>query len=552
MPGRHSVPIEVRRQHRQPRVFKWAALAVVAIVLIGLGIFAFTKFGGGSGCDSVDEFSVAADATIAPVITKIADDTSAEDLGCAKLTVEAKPSAEVAATLTRPEGAPALWIPDSSLWTVRAAKLTGTLLDVASQSVATTPDVIATRKDDAPLFNNWLEVLNSPGGIRIGDPLTDTVADAPIVAALAEAEQGKVDRNAVTAAVVPIAQAQQANPQRKSADERLGEVVRDGGLAISTEQQLVEYNAQNASANLQASVPLTGTFVLNYPIAVTEPSGGNHSDAKDAGIKLAEALEGDAGRRALSEAGFRLPNMSPLSGDRGLGDEQVVPLNLTDTEAIANLLRQYAVLALPSKFLAVLDVSGSMNIAAGTGTRMSLMIQAMEAGLMRFPDNAQIGLWAFSIDKGGPGQDWRAIVPTRQLGENVDGKLQKQVLLEEARGLTAIVGGGTGLYDTTLAAFREAQKNYDPKYVNSVVLATDGANEDSNSISLQTLLDTLKNEQDPARPVIIVTIGITQDADARVLEQISAATGGKSYTTTNVADIPNVIVDVLQARTTGR
>ncbi|MFH5209186.1 substrate-binding and VWA domain-containing protein [Antrihabitans sp. NCIMB 15449] len=546
MPGRHSVPTAVRRQHSKPKYGRWAALALVAIVVVALGVFACTRVFDG-GCSQVQQFTVAADPTIAPVITEVADDATDEDLGCTALTVESKSSAQVAASLATPGAAPALWIPDSSGWILKASKATGSSLDVARPSIAMSPTIVATKAGEAPFFATWVDVLRP--GLRIGDPLTDSVASAPVMAALTEVEQGKADQNVLTSALVPIAQAQATSTEQKDVDERLSEVVRDGGTAIATEQQLVAYNAAHQDAKLAATVPLTGSFVLNYPIAVTEPAGDEHEAAKKAGVALADLLAGGDGRAVLSKNGFRGVDLTPLDGGRGLDPGAVAPLTPTDQDAATNLLRQYAVLALPSKFLAVLDVSGSMNESAGAGTRMNLMIQAMEAGLAQFRDNAQIGLWAFSTNKGGPNQDWRDLVPERPLGEQIDGKTQRQILLDQTRGLVSIVGGGTGLYDTTLAAYRKAKENYDPKYINSVVIATDGANDDQGSITLAQLLDTLQKERDPARPVIIVTIGITADADAPVLEQIAAATGGLSRTTRNPAEIPNVVVDVLKART---
>ncbi|NMN96498.1 VWA domain-containing protein [Nocardiaceae bacterium YC2-7] len=540
--GRHIAPPAVGRRQRRPNLFRWTLIALVAIVVVGLGVFGYNKVFG--GCGDIASISVAADPTIASVVSKVAASADPEDLGCAKLDVQAKAPAEVAQTLSKPESLPALWIPDSSAWMVKALKATGAPLDSASQSIATTPVVIATKQGDTPLFDTWLSVLKRPG-LRIGDPLTDTVANGPVLAALAEAEKGKVDPNAITAALVPIAQAQATNTKQKTADERLAEVNRDGGVAIATEEQVVAYNAANSGANLVASVPVTGAFVLNYPIAVTAPAGEQHDKAKEAGVKLAEAI---VGSKALSEAGFRGPDFAPLDGNRGAGKLEV--LTVSDQTVVDTALRRYAVLALPARFLAVLDVSGSMKTAAGGTTRIDLLGQALENTIRLFPDNAQVGLWAFSIDKGGPGQDWRELLPIRTLGDKFDGKSQRELVLEQDRNLGALVGGGTGLYDTTLAAFRKVQSTYDPHYINSIVIATDGTNEDPNSISLEELLATLKKEQDPSRPVIIVTAGITDDADAAVLKQISDATpGGSSVIARNAADIPNIVVEVLKART---
>lgn len=60
---------------------------------------------------------------------------------------------------------------------------------------------------------------------------------------------------AITAALVSIAQAQVTKAQRQSSAERLGEVTREGGVAISTEQQMLDYNARNSGANLASTVP---------------------------------------------------------------------------------------------------------------------------------------------------------------------------------------------------------------------------------------------------------------------------------------------------------
>ncbi len=547
MPGRHS---ERHRRKQRSGVSsrpKWIALTVVALLLGGLGFFAYKKLS--ERCSDVDTFAVAADPAIAPVVSKVVDGASAKELGCAKFTVTAKPSAATAATIGKPGGAPALWLPDSSVWLARQMRATGAALDSASQSVARTPVVVVAKQGETPTFDSWLSVLKQPG-LRIGNPLEDTVAAGPVLGALAEAEQGKSDPNAITAALVPIAQAQLINTKQSSAEERLGEVAKTGGLAVSTEQQLIDYNARHPDTQLIAVVPATGTPALNYPIAVTEPANDRHPSAKRSGEILAERFSGDDGKDALAHSGFRAPDFAPLNGN-GVGAVETLTVN--DLTAFDTAMRRYAVLALPSRMLAVLDVSGSMKFTAGPTTRVGLLSQAIDNGLPLFPENAQIGLWAFSIDKGGPGQDWKDLLPIRTLGEKVGDKTQRQLLAEEGHGLDALVGGGTGLYDTTLAAFRKVQSTYDPHYINSVVIITDGSNEKPNGLTLDQLLATLKKEQDPARPVVLITLGITEDADAAVLKQISDATpGGGSRVARNADEIPNIVTDLIKARTVAR
>lgn len=548
MPGRHSE--RNRRRQQRSRGFglpKWIALAVVALLLGGLGFFAYEKLS--ERCGDVRTVAISADPAITPAVSKAIDGAGAKELGCAKFTVTAKPSATTAATIGKPGGAPALWLPDSSLWLARQMRATGTALDSASQSVARTPIVVATKPGQTPTFDSWLSVLKQPG-LRIGNPLEDSVSAGPVLGALAEAEQGKSDPNAITAALVPVAQAQLTNTKQSSVQERLEEVAKTGGLAVSTEQQLLDYNAKHPDTTLAAVVPATGAPTLNYPIAVTEPANDRHADAKRSGEVLAERLSGDRGKEALAAAGFRGPDFAPLQGN-GVGAVEALTVN--DLTAFDTAMRRYAVLALPSRMLAVLDVSGSMKFSAGPTTRVGLLSQAIDNGLPLFPENAQIGLWAFSIDKGGPGQDWKELLPIRTLSEKVGDKTHRQLLADEGHGLDALVGGGTGLYDTTLAAFRKVQSTYDPHYINSVVIITDGSNEDPNGLSLEQLLATLKKEQDPARPVVLITLGITEDADAAVLKQISDATpGAGSRVARNADEIPNIVIDLIKARTTAR
>src|SRR3546814_5927847 len=102
--------------------------------------------------------------------------------------------------------------------------------------------------------------------------------------------------------------------------------------------------------------------------------------------------------------------------------------------------------------------------------------------------------------------------------------------------------------DTTLAAFRSAQKDYDPDYFNAVVLLSDGANDDPGSMRQADLLKALRDEADPERPVRIIAIGISEDADMKSLEKIAEATNGGAYEARDPRDILEVISKALLAR----
>ncbi|RVW03048.1 substrate-binding domain-containing protein [Rhodococcus xishaensis] len=540
MAGRHSAP----RSKSVPPVVKYTTVGLAIAVVVGVGGFAIVGGLVGKKCESVSDYTVAADPSIAPVLSEVTSGTSAEDLGCRSFSIQAASGVDALGTPGREDG-PELWIPDSTQWVARAGGVSGTQFDFATPSVATTPIVIAARDGEMPFFANWVSALQVQG-LRTGDPLSSSVSSGPIVGALAEADTGQIPADSVNGALVPLAQTQAANMLDADAAKRLEAVVSDGGTAIATEQHVAE-NQGDQSAGLTVTAPNTGAVFLDYPMVVTAPDS-RQDEAKEAGVALAEVMRSDAGQTALSAGGFRGPDRAPLDAGRGVGE--IAVLTVTDPEAASQLLKRYAVLALPSRALVVEDVSGSMSETAGTETRIALTVQASETGATLFPDNAQLGLWAFSIGLGEDGQDYKELVPIRRLDEKRNGVSHRERLTDAVRELPTLVNGGTGLYDTTLAAFRKVKESYDPAAINSVILFTDGSNEDPSSISLDELLDRLEKEQDPARPVIIVTIGITDDADAEVLQQISAVTGGTSHIARTPAEIPGVFVDAMRSRAT--
>ena len=107
--------------------------------------------------------------------------------------------------------------------------------------------------------------------------------------------------------------------------------------------------------------------------------------------------------------------------------------------------------------------------------------------------------------------------------------------------------------------------------MNSVILLTDGRNEDPTGITLEQLLAKINAIKDPNKPVVIVTVGMGQGVDTAALSAVSAVTGfsghtapdppdtaalaeiaartgGKTYVATNPQDIKQVFIDALMSR----
>ncbi|MCX5045652.1 substrate-binding domain-containing protein [Aldersonia sp. NBC_00410] len=523
-------------------MFRGVVLAAVTVLVGGLAVLGVGKVLS-DRCTGITEYPLIADPSIAPAVIALVDNVSAERLGCAHITVTATPSSAAPAALANPETAAALWIPASTRWMLEARRTTTVPVETVAESVAATPVVIATRPADAGDPDTWIAGLGAPG-TTMADPLADPGASAAISAAVAEVEKGRSKAGELADALLPLAQASTARTTSPTAPDRLAEVVRSGGATVVTEQELVAAQAQGS--DLVGTMPRSGSALLDFPLVVTEPDEQRHDAARKAGERLAAAFADNEGRLQLSVRGLRSSAGDPLDGGRGTGT--VSKLWVSDRRLVDDALQQYALAARPIRALTVVDVSGSMRYAAGSGTRLDLTVEAAEAGLRMFPDNSAVGYWAFATDKGGRGQDWTELVPIRPLTDTTDGVDQRDRLLRANENLAALVGGGTGLYDTTLAAVRRVRENYDPAAVNSVIMLTDGANDDKRSITLQKLLDTLRAERDPARPIAVVTIGITENADADVLQQIADATGGSSYVARDPAEIPAVFTNALRAR----
>jgi hypothetical protein len=196
----------------------------------------------------------------------------------------------------------------------------------------------------------------------------------------------------------------------------------------------------------------------------------------------------------------------------------------------------------------VFDVSTSMHAPVGNRTRATLARDAAKSALGLFPDSSAIGLWVFARKMAGD-TDWTELVPTRTLAADAGGKPQRQVLGEALDSIPQRLSpGGTGLYDTTLAAVRAARANYDPAAVDSVVIITDGKDEDDGTIGLPALLQTLSSEVDATRPVKVIGIALGPDADMDALEQIATATGGAAYSAVHENDLQTVLFDALRQR----
>lgn len=170
--------------------------------------------------------------------------------------------------------------------------------------------------------------------------------------------------------------------------------------------------------------------------------------------------------------------------------------------------------------LVAIDVSGSMAAVLPNGTTLfDTVRETSMAAMTTLLDHTSVGLWAFGSEIDGA-RDHRELVPIAPLGTN------RKQLLGALRSMEPIPTSGTGLYDTVLAGYRTLQRGFDPTAVTTLIVMTDGQNDEAAGLSLAQLTAELKRIQDPAKPIELAGIGFGQ-ADVASLDQITDVIGGR-------------------------
>jgi hypothetical protein len=545
--GRHADPTAPRR--RAPLAFI-AAGVVVLLVAGGLGWW-LTASGAEDACATRQPVAV----TVAPELGQLTEELLADPIElpggvCAVAEVTAREPLQTIGDLAvlEAEALPDMWVPDSSLWLARA----GDAPVEAVGSMVSSPVILATSQDAVESLGwtdsapGWAQALASEQAVAVPDLATSAEGLAALSAVRAVLGGGEDADNAVVQVVLAT--------QREAAVS-VSEALtagRDGGtdapLVPVSEQEVYASNRDAEDSALVAVYPSEGSPVLDYPIIRVGSSSGDEAAAAEAVVRV---LTSDAARTAALDAGFRdSDGTAPRDAGDGTGIREEAPQLLElDPAGVQALTTRLSSLAAPSRILAAFDVSTSMEAPVGGGTRATLARDAAKATLSLVPGDFALGLWVFAYHLNGD-QDWAELVPLRELNADVEGRPQRDVLDEQLDSIPGrLTRGGTGLYDTTLAAVRAARENYDPTAVNSVLVLTDGTNEDDEAgLQLDALLTTLREEANPERPVKVIGVALGPDADLQALQQIAEATQGAAYSAVDPSDLQTVLFDALRQR----
>ncbi|WP_164465314.1 substrate-binding and VWA domain-containing protein [Phytoactinopolyspora halophila] len=515
-----------------------------------------------ASCDDTLALAVAAAPDIFPAISEIvrayeAEDGPSVDGRCVSVDVTPVPSAEAVESLDG-DDAPDLWLPESSIWLQRASE-TGAQLG-ESRSIATSPLVMVAPQGvaeeqlgwpDAEVA--WSNALSDDVAMTITDPMSTSEGLATLLAVQAATGESGESQTQLVEAMTTVSDNTVAD-----VDEAYGQVVDDPAAAplfTATEQSVVAHNVEHPDSPVVALYPEDGTAVFDYPAALV---GADDADAATAEAVdgVVDALRDDAAAAALDDAGFRAPDGTAgevVGAVEGVQPRMPDVMASPEPETVTAALRQWAALSLEMRMLAVIDVSGSMwETDGGEQTRIELVRDANLAALDLIPPTSDLGLWAFSTEEDPPNH-WRELVGIGPLDEELGEGTRLDALTEEVTALPdSEVRGWTALYETAWAAYQEVKENYDPNKVNSVVLLTDGEDEWGPDLSpemdLDTLLTQLRAQHDPARPVLLITIGIGPDADMDALRQISEATGASAYQAEDPEDIQDIFFRAMLER----
>jgi Ca-activated chloride channel homolog len=500
---------------------------------------------------------------------------------------------------------PDVWVPASSAWALqvqlkRQATKQPDVIPFERPKVATTPMVFAMPKPMGQALGwpqqplGWEELLqavqnrqgwaafNQPdwGAFRLGklDPNLSTPGlEALIGAVFAATGQGS-DLSVATLAKqadqlrtlilgIERAPGQDADTpatflanlqQADQAGETLGFV----SAVPLDEKSVFDYNRgslgglEDGGQRPKPKVPLVavypkeGTLEADHPWVVLRVPWVDAAKRRAAAGFL-DYIRSEPVQVRFQEAGFRSWRGRPgpaLNQELGLlPDQPSRVLSPPAPQVVAAALESWNAARKRSNVLAVFDISGSMKEevpGSGGRTKMDLVKSAASQALALFAPETNLGSWVFSTDLGG-GKDWREDIPIGPTNAKLpNGQTRREVLLGALTTMQAS-NGDTGLYDTTLAAFRAVKRSYAPDRINIVVLLTDGINDDpGGGITKEELLRQLKAGQGNQK-VGIITIAFGANADVTSLRQISQATGGIPYVVRDPREIIKVFTEVI-------
>ena len=296
--------------------------------------------------------------------------------------------------------------------------------------------------------------------------------------------------------------------------------VEQGGRAfldafVVQEQLVILYNMRHGG-ELVAIYPREGTLWEDHPLALLE-----HPD-----LTLEQRLAYSQFKRFLLSkdvqmrilrAGYRPADLtirldlpeSPITEANGVDPSRpYTTLQVPSASVIAVVKNVWQYTKRKTNIYLIADVSGSMQ-----GTKIEDAKVALSTFLDQIAgEQERIGLVAFSSN----------VYEVQPLGTLAQGR---QEMAQSIENLSA--GGNTALLDAIDLAVTKLQDLDDTERINAIVVMTDGK-ENASRTNLNALTEKLRRATQSEARIVVFCIAYGRDADMKMLETISNATGGFS------------------------
>jgi Ca-activated chloride channel family protein len=281
-------------------------------------------------------------------------------------------------------------------------------------------------------------------------------------------------------------------------------------VVIETNRELEQMGREP----LVAIYPIDGLAIADSPLAFIE----TRSEAKEAiFLELQEYLLGDEAQAQLVAAGRRAGNIglqlgnvdtSAFRADWNIDIEQIIePIRFPNTEVIGEALNLYQTsFRRPSCTVIAVDRSGSMEgdgeRNANAGLRTILNQQTAENFLIQATPNDITTVMLFNDRV----INLTALETWTVRGNDADALND---LFLRAEGVRS--GGGTNIFGTAREALEWLSDTRTTECLPSVILMTDGEDNENEEASLNTYLNNNENDI----PIFVITFGGAQEGQVR-------------------------------------
>ncbi|TDD37521.1 hypothetical protein E1287_08060 [Actinomadura sp. KC06] len=539
------------RASRRDRISVAAAIALGAGLLLGGGGWALIA--NGEECESGGaSLVVKADPAIADAASSIAARQGFG--GCAGVRIVPEASADTAAALAAGRGVPDVWIPDSELWLDLARSgASGRTVLGRSVSVAVSPLVFAFPPAASPgrKGRTWAGLL--PGGtggerpeagndllIRMPDPARTATGMASLLALQDSIGNGHgfstLKRFAGTLRTIEILEPGQ-DPAAVLNGPAQGASAQ---VAVVSEQQALRWGGTGRAGVPGTVYPSSGTPALDFPFTVTTADLGKQRRADE----FLRAFRAPAGVTELNRRGLR----SAVTGAGGVG-RGGLSMPLPRIQAVASpgsaswVQQTWRSFKQEINVLALVDPSGPAGAAmtgaawrgaiGPGGNRLDAMLVSLNRGLNLVGDDSEFGLWTTSGGQNsgarGTRRSHRPIVGIGELGSRTRmGTTHRLFLEKQLNAIRPQRGGGGAVYDSVVAAYEEMKRRYDADQLNVVLVLSAMGADGRPSAQFGKALARLRQQIDPARPVVFVVVAFGAGIDPG-LKQMTGAVQGHSF-----------------------